>query len=108
MKFYSETLRKLYDTEKELIEAEGAAKKAELEKLRKEKELKETRATRAKEVEAAFKAADAARIKANQLLKDFTKDYGSFHMTYTTDNAETLDPSDTIKTFSDLISAFLG
>ena len=72
MKYYSETLKKLYDTEKDLVQAEGEAKKAELEKLRKEREAKEARATRAKEVEEAIKAADAARVKANQLLSDFS------------------------------------
>lgn len=112
MKYYSETLNKLYDSEKELIQAEGEAKKAELEKIRKEKAAKEARATRAKEVEEAIKAADVAKAKANQLLKDFTKDYGYFHMSYTPKDVEDRNTSslfseDTFKTFADILNAFL-
>ena len=111
MKYYSETLKKLYDTEKDLVQAEGEAKKAELEKLRKEREAKEARATRAKEVEEAIKAADAARVKANQLLSDFTRDYGSFHMSYTSKDAENKNvtsSSDLFKSFNDILNLFLG
>ena len=73
----------MYDTETELIKAEGLAAKAEAEKIAKEKAAKEQRATRAKEVEQALKDADAAKRKANQLLNKFVEDYGYFHTSYT-------------------------
>lgn len=106
-------LHKLYNTEKDLMQAEGEAKKAELEKVRKEREMKEARATRAKEVEEAIKAADAARVRANQLLRAFTKDYGWFHMSLSTEDAEKkeVDPifsEDALKTFSDIMETFLN
>lgn len=70
MKFYSEVTKKIYDSEKELIEAEKALN-----------ESKDKRASRAKEVEDAFKVARDAQKKANQLLSAFVKDYGSFKTT---------------------------
>ncbi len=78
MKFYSEKTEKLYDSEEELKQAESQLEEAQ----KKEEEKKQARAARAKEVEDAFKAASEAQKKANDLLVAFTKDYGSFHMTY--------------------------
>lgn len=81
MKFYSEQLSKLFDTQAELEtaeEKENAAKRAEEEKKAK---LKANRETRAKEVEDAFKTAAEAQKKANELLNAFLKDYGSYHTT---------------------------
>ena len=81
MKFYSEQLSKLFDTQAELETAEekaNAAKRAEEEKKAK---LKANRETRAKEVEDAFKTAAEAQKKANELLNPFLKDYGSYHTT---------------------------
>lgn len=75
MKFYSEITKKLYDTSKELKEAEAEFREKEEEKER----MKSQRAERAKEVEDAYK-------KANDLLEAFIKDYGSFHKTYTEDS----------------------
>jgi len=81
MKYYSEILNKAFDTEKECLKAEqeaaAARKKAELE----EKARKEARAARAVEVEQALKDAKAAEKKAEDLLKAFVKDYGSYHTT---------------------------
>lgn len=108
VKYFSETLNKLFDTEKDLMAAEGEAKKAELEKIRKEKAAKEARATRAKEVEDALKAADAAYAKASQLLKDFTKDYGYFHMSYSTDDAEKKTAGDGMSWFTNILDSFLN
>jgi hypothetical protein len=81
MKFYSEQLKKLFDTPEELLAAEekvNAAKRAEEEK---KAQLKAQREQRAKEVEDAFKIAAEAQKKANELLNAFVKDYGSFHTT---------------------------
>ena len=75
MKYYSEKLKKLYDSATDLLKAEATFDKAEAEKIAKEKAAKEQRATRAKEVEQALKDADAAKRKANQLLNKFVEDY---------------------------------
>lgn len=77
MKYFSEKTKELYESVAELEKAEtyfDKQKQAELEK-------KNLRAKRAKEVEDAFRAANEARTKANELLVAFNKDYGSFHMT---------------------------
>ncbi len=83
MKYYSETLNKFYESEKDCTEAEKAYKEELEAKKAKEKELAEGRKARAKEVEEAYKAALEAQKKYNSLVKDFCHDYGSFHMTLT-------------------------
>lgn len=90
MKYYSEELKKLFNTQEELTEAENKAKEVALAKEEKEKTLREERATRAKEVEEAFKAARDAEKKANKLMNTFLKDYGSFHTTI----KDVVDPFD--------------
>lgn len=62
MKFYSETLDKIFDTEKALLDAEAAAKKAAMEKSKKA----EAKKAEAKVVEDAFKARNAARLAYNK------------------------------------------
>lgn len=76
MKFYSEVTKKLYDTEKELVNAEAALIKAQAD----EEEKKKVRATRAKEVEDAYKTLIAAQQHYTELKNKFIEDYGSFHM----------------------------
>lgn len=77
MKYYSELTKKVYDTPELLEEAEKVVLEANKEK---EKKLAE-RAERAKAVENAFAEAQAARKKADDLLSEFCRDYGSFHTT---------------------------
>ena len=72
MKYYSEKTKNFYDTEKELNKAEEKFDVA----LAAEKEKREQRSARAKEVEEAYK-------NYQKLLKDFIKDYGSYHMSLT-------------------------
>lgn len=79
MQYYSNMLNRLFDTEKELREAEKIAE----EKQKEVDRIKAERAEAAKKVEEAFKLADAQRENANQLLKEFVKKYGSFHTTIT-------------------------
>lgn len=79
MRYYSDIVKKFYDTQKECSIAE---KKALVEKEEAEKkaiELKETRKNRAKEVEDALEAVYAAENKYKELLGAFLEDYGSFH-----------------------------
>ena len=82
MKFYSEKLNKVYDTEQACVEAESAHDKAIAEAEAKKKALVEERATRAKEVEDLYKAAVEAKKAYDEKLRDFLKDYGSFHATF--------------------------
>ena len=112
MKFYSEVTNKLYDSEKALIAAEAEVKRLEEEKIAKERAKKEERSKRAKEVENALKAANKAQTEAIALLKAFTKDYGYFHMSYSTDDANKANEkkvkfSNTTDTFLDLLECFL-
>jgi hypothetical protein len=83
MKYYSEHTRQFYDSVEECEKAENelveAKKKAELEA----KAKSEAREKRAKEVEEAMKNAHEAYEKFDKLLKEFVKDYGSFHYSYT-------------------------
>lgn len=83
MKYYSELLKKTYDSEKDCLKAETEYnEKLEAEEKHK-KELTEKRKERAKEVEDAYKAVQEARDRYNELLTNFCKDYGSFHCTFT-------------------------
>ena len=86
MKFYSEVTQKLYNSERDLAVAEAEVKAAEMKKAQAEKEKKEARAVKAKEVEKALKEANDAQAKALKLLKDFIKEYGYFHFSYTNDD----------------------
>lgn len=81
MKYYSEQLKKLFDTPEELLAAEDKVNAAKREEEEKKAQLKTQRETRAKEVEDAFKTAAEAQKKANELLNAFLKDYGSYHTT---------------------------
>ena len=81
MKYFSEVLNKTFDSEKECLEAENLAKLAKEKADKEAKEKKEKRAARAAEVEQAIKDSAAAQKKAEELLKAFVKDYGSYHTT---------------------------
>lgn len=70
MKYYSEDLQKLFDTQEALVKAEDEAKRKQ-----------ESRETRAKEVQAAEKKAKEAVAEYSRLYNAFIKDYGSFHVT---------------------------
>lgn len=72
MKYYSEVVKKNFDSEQECLDAE---KKYEEEHAH-ELALKEERAARAKEVQEAYK-------KYLELRAKFVEDYKSYHMTLT-------------------------
>lgn len=96
----------LFNTEKELIEAETKAKEEEFHRLEAEKAKKMARATRAKEVEKALKEANEAQAKAIKMLKEFTNDYGYFHMSYSTDDADKASNKTKVDLL-DLLNSFL-
>lgn len=101
-KVYSDILNRIFNTVEELeaAEQEYARQQEEKERLQREKEkqvaeLKEKRAARAKEIEDTLKERDALDKKINELVRAFTRDYGSFHWTYKGDT----DGSSLFKTF---------
>lgn len=81
MKYYSEVLNRVFDSEKELVAEEQKAKNAEMEKKILEQKKAEERKNRASEVEKARIAANEAATNYRKLLEDFCKDYGSYHYT---------------------------
>ena len=91
MKYFSETLNKVFDTADACNQAEEAyalelkkKEEAKLAQQKKNEELKAQRETRAKEEEAAFQKVEEDRAKATELLQAFCADYGSFHTTLKT------------------------
>ena len=105
MKYYSESLKKIFNSEDELKEAE----KQEEEKLAEKKKLAETRKARAAEIEEAYKKTVEAREAAkniiaeadkkyNELVDKFVQDFGSYHETTTTvsSDKDTVDVIDSI------------
>ena len=87
MKYYSEKLKKVYDTVEQLQAAEVEYDKAHAAELAKQAERKR----RAAEVSEARKAAADAQKKYSDLLNKFVKDYGSYHATYTDEDTDTLE-----------------
>ena len=97
MKFYSEKTNKLYNSKEELESGEKELAEKEAEKAK----LTEARKTRAEAIEAAYKdlidTRKAAMEEASKKIKEkedtyyelrsaFIKDYGSYHMTYSSTN----------------------
>ena len=99
MKFYSEITKQLYDTAEAADAAEKKVKEAQERKAVEEQKKREARASRAKEVEEAIKIANEAQAKAIKLLKEFTKDYGYFHTSYSVKDD---DEDDFMSLFSSL------
>lgn len=89
MKFYSEQLDKVFDTQEACEKAEAAfQEKMEAEKKARA-EKKAERAERAKEVNEAFKEYVDAEKRYTELRNAFIKDYGYWHTTY----SDTFDTS---------------
>ena len=82
MKYVSEITKKAYDTEKECLEAEKIFQEKQEKALVEKKKKDAERTSRAKEVEDAYKAAVEANKAYREILNQFVRDYGSFHMTY--------------------------
>ena len=97
MKYYSEKLRKFYDTADDCQRAEFEAKEQEnLAKIQKEKALREEkekkealaaeRKAAAEKVEAARKEMEHANKVYKDALSEFISKYGAYH--YTTSNPD--------------------
>lgn len=83
MKYYSEKLKKVYDTVEQLDTAEKEYDEAHAAEIAKQKERK----ARAEEISNARKDAIKAQEHYDELIKQFVKDYGSYHATYTDENS---------------------
>ena len=83
MKYYSEKLKKVYDTVEQLQAAETEYDKAHAAEIAKQKERK----ARAEEITAARKDLQNRQKKYNELVNQFIKDYGSYHATYTDEDS---------------------
>jgi membrane protein involved in colicin uptake len=85
MKFYSEKLDKLFDTEMDLVAAEEAAKNEELKK----KEAALAKKNEAKAVEEAFKAHNQAKKEYNETVvarrKKYAEDLAALRAAYDAD-----------------------
>lgn len=90
MKFYSEELKKFFDTEEDCVEAEEQAYIMKQEAEEKKAKLAEERKARAEEVEDALKKVQEAKENYNKILIDFCKDYGSYHYSW---NEKNLSPT---------------
>lgn len=86
MKYYSETLNKLFDSEEAVKKAEALAIQEENKKKELEENKKKERAKDAKAVEEALKAVKTAEDEYYKKLNAFIKKYGYFH--YTTNDAK--------------------
>lgn len=75
MKYFSEKTKKMYDSVKDLEAAELDFD----EKAAAEQKKREAKAARAKEIDEAYKAAQEAIKKHNDLVNAFIKDYGVYH-----------------------------
>lgn len=82
MKYYSEKLSKLYDSEEELREAEKKADEAK----NKEAAMRKERAEAAKLVEEKYKEKVKAENEYLDTLNNFCKRYGTYHKTYTSED----------------------
>ena len=82
MKYYSEELKKFFNTEKECATAEKAYLAEEEKKRAAEAKKNEARKARAKEIEDAYTALKDARKKYNDLLDKFCEDYGAYHTSF--------------------------
>ena len=79
MRIYSEITGKEYKTVEECEKAEDAYQVEQAAKAAKEDKLKKERKERAAEVDAAYK-------NYMKLLNDFVKDYGSYHVSFRSDD----------------------
>lgn len=86
MKYYSEDLKKLFDSEDDLVAAEKKSNDERIAKEKKDKELKEARSARAEEIENLIKQRNELNGKINEKINQFAKDYGSFHYSFKDSN----------------------
>lgn len=82
MKYFSEKLNKVFESENECVEAENKFELAKQEKEEKEKLLVQERKERAHKIEEQYKKIMDDHKEYYKLVDEFVKDYGSFHCTF--------------------------
>ena len=112
MKFYSEKLNKMFDSEAEVVKAEAEAQKEAAAQQLKEKQVKEERAADAKKVNESLVAAREAQKAADKTLSDFINKYGYFHASFTVDDVSARNERDSLmnaslNSFANLLDVFL-
>ena len=102
MRYYSTETKQFYDTEKACMEAERTyLQERDAEKKEKERKAAERKA-RAAEVEDARKAMVAAQNKYRETLEAFVRDYKTYHLSLTGEDAKKAAP-----TLFDIFNPFL-
>ena len=91
MKYYSEDLKKFFNTAEECEKEEAALLKQRKEEEERKAKMASERATRAKEVEDALNKLNEARKDYDEKLRAFCQDYGSWHYTFTSDKPDLSD-----------------
>ena len=86
MKYYSENLKQLFETQEECEKAETEALEAKKRAETERDKLLAERKVRAKEIEEARKVMQEAQNKYNKLLREFLRDYKTYH--YSTNSIE--------------------
>lgn len=82
MKFYSESLKRLFDTEKECKEKEAIYAEEQEKKKAREKKLADDKRARANEVTESYSKVREAQKAYLKLKNEFIQDYGYFHVSY--------------------------
>ena len=102
MKYYSEILNKMFDTEEALVDAENEAIDKEL-KAQKEKEERKAKKDAAHaEVVAAMEEMKTAEKKYFNLLSAYNKEFGTFT------HKKTIEKDGDSTDFNDLINLIFG
>lgn len=88
MKYFSDVLNKVFETEKECVAAEKKYLSEQEEKKKAETAKRERRAEAAKRVEAAQQIMRDAQTAYRKELEEFCKEYGTYH--YSTDSFDNI------------------
>lgn len=82
MRYYSDLTKQFYESEKECVAAEEKAIQAKKEAEAAAAKKSQERKARAEEIDASFKRLREAQKEYWDLISKFTKDYGSYHKSY--------------------------
>ena len=104
MIIYSEKTKEKYTSIEECQKAEAEFDALTAKKEAEQKKLAEQRRERAREVEDAYKRAVEADKEFSRLRNKFIHDYGSFHMTYRSEN----DTTTLEDNFQDMLSFLIA
>lgn len=106
MKIYSEVTKKFYPTVNECEAAEREAEKQKKEEQAEKERLSAERKIRAQEITKALDKVKEDYSKYRDLVKDFVKDYGSYHYSITMDDYDSLLGRSWVDFFNDFFDRF--